>query len=237
MPNFPFVNMAMTIDDFTTYLKTYNFGTIPPDFVVFHHTVDPSTTWAPSAASKKVWNANEQGLSSIQIKAKRLRQLGVLKNYYQNTLGWSAGPHLFIDERYIYLMTPMSDIGIHAKWGNSFKRNGKLHYSVGIEVVGNYEQVRWPAAVQGMVRGAVQSLQHRLGTFDLRYMYADGVRPGCITTAHGEQVCAHPELLRWGGLSSHRDYNKPSCPGRAITEDFYTQVVRGELAVGAQAAA
>lgn len=224
---FPFVNLALTVEEFVAYLATYNFGTIPPDSLVFHHTVDPCATWAPYAKGK-MWDAGEEGLTPEQVKAKRLRQLGNLKNYYQHTLGWTAGPHLFIDDLYIYLMTPMSDIGVHAKWGNSFTRDGKLHYSIGVEVVGYYELVTWPAPVQAVVRGAVQALHRRLGTFDLRYMYADGERPGMLGTGDGQR-CARPELLRWGGLASHRDFNKPQCPGRAITEAFYTQVVRGEL--------
>jgi hypothetical protein len=48
----------------------------------------------------------------------------------------------------------------------------------------------------------VAVLQQRLKTFDLKY-----------------QKFA-------GGISSHRDYNKPECPGAAISKEFYLQVIR-----------
>ena len=38
--------------------------------------------------------------------------------------------------------------------------------------------------------------------------------------------CLHPERLTWGGIASHRDYNKPECPGRAITESYYIDVLQ-----------
>lgn len=225
MPDFPFVNLALTPAEFADYVAHYDFGTVPPDYAVFHHSAIPSATWAPYP-SGAVWDAGEAGMSLAQIKAKRLRQLGNLKNYYQNDLGWSSGPHLFIDDLFIYLMTPMYNLGIHAMWLNSFHQHGKLHYGIGIEVIGCYTKVQWPAKVQANVRAAVQTLQQRLKTFTLDYMYADGVKPGLAFDAKGEPYCPHPERLRFGGLCSHRDSNKPECPGDAITESFYLSVVR-----------
>ena len=225
-PSFPYVGLALTPSEFADYVSRYDFGSVPPDFVVFHHTGIPAASWAPSGDPAKCWDAHERGLSIAQINIKRLGQLGNLMRFYRDTLGWSAGPHLFIDDRWIYLMTPMYDIGIHAKWGNSFHVGGKLHYSVGIEVIGDYTRARWPAPVVANVRAAVRALASRL-PITLDYMYADGVRPGCATNAKGEQYCPNPDRLRWGGLSSHRDYNKPECPGGAITEAFYLDVVRG----------
>ncbi len=151
--------------------------------------------------------------------------------YYRDTLKWNAGPHLFCDDLFIFLMSPMNQTGIHAKWGNSFTRNGQLHYSVGIEVIGDYTKVQWPASVQAVVRSAVQTLQRRLNTFYLDYMYSgDTPKPGSATDAQGNQYCPHPDRLKWGGISSHRDYNKPSCPGNAITEAFYMSVINPQPA-------
>jgi hypothetical protein len=100
-----------------------------------------------------------------------------------------------------------------------------LHYSVGIEVIGYYERVQWPEQVARLVGGAVRALQTRLA-ISSDYLYATAPKPGMTGTGDA-QKCAHPERLRFGGLSSHRDYNKPECPGSAITEAFYTAVVRG----------
>lgn len=232
---FAYIGKALTPAEFAQYVASYDFGPIPPDYIVLHHTAIPATSWAPSGDPDDFWDEGDAQRSLSEMKTHRLNRLAGVKNYYQNSLGWDAGPHLWIDDTYIYLMTPMYDIGIHAMWGNSFHQNGKLHYSIGIEVVGNYTKAQWPPAVQANVRAAVQTLQQRLVTFTLDYMYADPAsKPGRATKrVNGAIVeyCPHPERLRFGGLSSHRDYNKLACPGDAITEDFYLSVIRGTQAV------
>lgn len=202
---FPYVGKALTRAEFAAYVETYDFGTIPPSYIVFHHTAIPSTKAArfPSGA---VWDDHEDGLSEEQIKAKRLAQLAAIRDFYMHQYGWSAGPHLFCDDKYIYLMTPMANIGIHAAEGNSTRINGKLAYSIGIECVGYYEQVVWPLELQRNVGFAVATLQHKLKTFEL---LAGG---------------------KWKDLGAHRLYNKPSCPGAAITPDFYVKVCQDAAA-------
>lgn len=228
MSEFLFVNLALTPAEFAEYVRTYNFGTVPPDSLVLHHTAIPAASWAPAGHPDSYWDAGEWGMSLEQIRAKRLRQLGNLKRYYHEDLGWTAGPHLVVDNHFIYLMTPMYNIGIHAKWGNSFTQGGKLHYSIGLEVIGNYTKVTWPASVAANVGAAVRALQQRLQTFTLDYMYADGLKPGRAVNSKGVEYCPYPNRLRWGGIASHRDFNKPACPGDAITEAFYLQVIRSE---------
>ena len=64
------------------------------------------------------------------------RPRGFLPNHMTNTeayyrgLGWSAGPHLFIDEDQCWGMCDFRRQGVHAR---SFNRN-----SIGIEVLGDY---------------------------------------------------------------------------------------------------
>lgn len=53
-----------------------------------------------------------------------------LKSYYEG-LGWSAGPHLFVDEDQCWGMCDFLAHGVHAK---SFNAS-----SIGIEVLGNYD--------------------------------------------------------------------------------------------------
>lgn len=62
----------------------------------------------------------------------RLQHMRNLKDYYQNHLGWSAGPHLFTDEDQVFGMSSLYRPGVHAK---SFNRD-----SIGIEVLGNYDE-------------------------------------------------------------------------------------------------
>ncbi len=202
---FEYVGLALTRAEFAAYVETYDFGTIPPSYIVFHHTAIPSTKAArfPSGA---VWDDHEDGLNEEQIKAKRLAQLAAIRNFYIKQFGWSAGPHLFCDDKYIYLMTPMANIGIHAAEGNSTHINGRLAYSIGIECVGYYEKVVWPLELQRNVGFAVVTLQRKLKTFEL---LAGG---------------------KWKDLGAHRLYNKPSCPGAAITPDFYVKVCQAAAA-------
>ncbi len=202
---FAYVGLALTRAEFAAYVETYDFGTIPPSYIVFHHTAIPSTKAArfPSGA---VWDDHEDGLNEEQIKAKRLAQLAAIRNFYIKQFGWSAGPHLFCDDKYIYLMTPMANIGIHAAEGNSTHINGRLAYSIGIECVGYYEKVVWPLELQRNVGFAVVTLQRKLKTFEL---LAGG---------------------KWKDLGAHRLYNKPSCPGAAITPDFYVKVCQAAAA-------
>jgi hypothetical protein len=54
------------------------------------------------------------------------------QHYYQRTNGWSAGPHLFIDDDQCWGMTDFRQTGVHAR---SFNR-----MAIGIEVLGNYNE-------------------------------------------------------------------------------------------------
>lgn len=204
---FLYIGEGLSAAAFERYASTYNFGRIAPSFLVLHHTAIPSTIAAryPSGA---VWDAGEDGMSEARIYQKRVKQLDALANYYQHTLGWDRGPHLFIDDKWIYLFTPMNAVGIHAKEGNSYTKDGRLHYSIGIEVIGYYEHRVWPAPVAANVRAAIGALCTRL---DISPTYKSG--PAHTPSAHD------------GSLSSHRDYNKPQCPGAAITEAYYVSAV------------
>jgi len=76
-----------------------------------------------------------------------------LKRYYEGK-GWSAGPHLFIADDGIWLFTDMRKDGIHAGAGNS--------RSIGIEVVGNYDNQKWTGATYKNTIGAIKVLMKRL---------------------------------------------------------------------------
>lgn len=213
--DFAYIGRALSVREFVAYVDTYAFGTIPPDIICLHHTAIPTLAQ---------WMAGDAGLSDARIREKRLTRLAGLRDFYE-AKGWSAGPHLFIDDKYIYLFTPMAQVGVHAKWGNSFRAMGRLHYSVGIEVIGDYSKQVWPPAVAANVRGAVRALQGKLKTFSLDYLYpTEASKPG-MTGTGDNQRCAHPERLRWGGIGSHRDFNKKPCPGDAITEAYYMGVL------------
>jgi N-acetylmuramoyl-L-alanine amidase CwlA len=129
----------LSLEEFKSYVKAYDFGKIKPSSLVVHH------TWKPT---KSDWNG------AITIAG--------LKRFYENK-GWNAGPHLFIAEDGIWLFTPMNAVGIHAGAGNATYRLGRLqNYSIGIEVVGDYDLERWSGETLKNALGAIKSLTDEL---------------------------------------------------------------------------
>jgi N-acetylmuramoyl-L-alanine amidase len=206
MSAFAYIGQAKTGQEFIDYVAGYDFGSVPPSFVVIHNTYSPDASWAPISTNQASWwDRNEAGLSADQIKAKRKPQLDSIMVYYRDTKHWTTGPHLFIDERWIWLFTPMYDVGTHAASGNSYHdASGQLHYSIGIETVGYFQSHGWPEAMQKLLQIAVQTLRDRLKNFDIVYTSAPDNRPDL----HDHQI------------SFHNDYNKPECPGAVITPTY-----------------
>jgi hypothetical protein len=238
-----FLLEAKTPAEFSAYIGAYNFGTIPPDYIVLHHTANPCTLQTFNDALSAfppeklgAIDAGEEGKSEPEVMEQRKQRLAGVQTFYRNGNGWNAGPHLFIDDRWIWLFSEMREPGIHAMWGNKLPTpDDSFHYGVGIEVLGYYERQRWPPAVERLVGYAVAALRKRLGTFEIHYLYPDpNSKPGVkwVKDQQGNDVpvCAHKDRLRWGGITSHRDYNKPQCPGAAIGEDYYIDVLRRGVA-------
>lgn len=204
--------VALTLAAFVARIERYDFGEVAPSQIVLHNTAKPAATWAPAVGAPN-WDRDEGGLSEIQIKAKRLRQLdAIYYGYYRDSLRWDAGPHLFVDDRFVYLGTPLDTIGIHAGSGNSYRIGGKLRYSIGIEVVGRYASVRWPQAIITQLRGVVQALCSRLG-ITIAY-----------THAPDDQPARHE-----GQIAFHRDYtDQKDCPGNAIDPAWAVMVLSAQ---------
>ena len=133
----------LSLEEFKNYVKHYNFGTKPPKFMVIHH------TWNPT---KENWD----GINTIHG----------LDKYYREEKGWNGkGPHLFIADDGIWLFTPMYEIGIHAGNGNG-SINHPDGYSIGIEVVGNYDNKVWSGKTKENAVGAILALQEQLNISD-----------------------------------------------------------------------
>jgi N-acetyl-anhydromuramyl-L-alanine amidase AmpD len=162
----PFINEVLSIDEWKQYVASYNFGKIPPSRVVLHH------TWKPTVAQ---W----RGLASMKG----------MQSFYRSK-GWSAAPHLYVAPDGIWLATPMSEVGIHAGNGNSGTWDGKWSYSIGIEMVGNYDKQRPSGAVWEGTRAVIGELSKRLNIAPRKLIYF------------------------------HRDFSSKSCPGWAVTKDW-----------------
>jgi hypothetical protein len=148
------------------------------DGLVYHHSAIPCASWASTNATKD-WDRHEASLNTDQIRAKRLAQLRGVGAFYRDEKGWDRGPHLFVDDRFIYQLTPLDTPGIHAIGANADR--------IGIEVIGDYTHVPWPAPVARLALGC--------GAAWLRW----------------QAIPVNPVSVR-----GHRDYNKPECPGNAI---------------------
>jgi hypothetical protein len=170
----PFINRRLTIAEFRAYLASYAFGSIAPTRLVLHH------TWSPTEAQ---W----RGLASMRA----------MQAYYAG-LGWTAAPHLYAGPDGIWLATPMSRVGIHAGTGNGSVAQG--WYSIGLEMVGDFDVARPAGAVWANALAVMAGLLQRLSI--------------------------PPRQL----ISFHRDYSPKSCPGRAVAKEWVWTEVEAALA-------
>jgi len=133
------IGKGLTLDEFRRYVKGYDFGSIKPNGLVIHH------TWKPTKADWK---------DELSIEG--------LRKYYEG-LGWKTGPHLFVSENKVWLFTPMKDVGTHAGAGNSIYKWGRLQsYTIGIEVVGDYDTEKWSGKTKENALGAIKMLMSHL---------------------------------------------------------------------------
>ncbi|CAN5754127.1 hypothetical protein BH10BAC3_BH10BAC3_12080 [soil metagenome] len=105
------VAKSFSPDEFFLYCNQLRWYTWRPAFVVLHNTAIPSLAQRP------------RGLTMQHIKG--------LERYYRHEKQWSAGPHLFVDDRQIWVFTPLTVSGVHSPSWNS--------RSLGVEMLGNYE--------------------------------------------------------------------------------------------------
>ena len=138
------INKRLSLAEFETYVNKKDFGRLPPTFLILHH------TWKPTAAQWK-------GQKSIDG----------LKNYYEGK-GWTSAAHLFISDDGIWLFTDMYDVGIHAGAGNGTAKTG---YSVGIEVVGDYDKEVWSGETKKNTVGAIKVLLTKLNIPESKIMF------------------------------------------------------------------
>ncbi|HXO19140.1 MAG TPA: peptidoglycan recognition family protein [Thermoanaerobaculia bacterium] len=106
------VGKSVSTDDFETYCQTLQWTTWRPSFIVLHNTGSPSLAQRPKGLTK-------QHILNLQT-------------YYRDTEGWSAGPHLFIDDLQIWLFTPLTVSGVHSPSWNQM--------SLGVEMLGDYSK-------------------------------------------------------------------------------------------------
>ncbi len=105
------VGKHFTPDEFDTYCHTLQWNAWRPSFIVLHNTATPSLAQRPN------------GLTQQHIQN--------LEAFYRDTQGWKAGPHLFVDDRQIWVFTPLTVSGTHSPSWNKV--------AFGVEMLGDYE--------------------------------------------------------------------------------------------------
>lgn len=103
------VGKVWDVESFKSYLADINLSWASS--VTVHHTATPNLAQRP-----KGWT---------------IQHMRNLAHFYGESLGWSAGPHLFTDEDQIFGLSSLYQPGVHAR---SFNSN-----SIGIEVLGDYD--------------------------------------------------------------------------------------------------
>jgi hypothetical protein len=116
-------------------------------------------------------------------------ELDGMAHYYQyevqnkdGSVGWPAGPHVFISDVGIYCMTPLTHIGVHA---------GECNTSYwGMEIIGDYDNQLWSAATEYLVHGATKILLKKAK-----------VKLVDITTLRGHRECNSPKTCPGKSIS------------------------------------
>jgi hypothetical protein len=106
------VGTAFSPADFDTYCHGLQWAAWRPSFIVVHN------TQIPSLAQRK------NGLSKQHILD--------LEKFYRDTQKWKAGPHLFIDDKQIWVFTPLTVSGTHSPSWNKV--------ALGVEMLGDFEK-------------------------------------------------------------------------------------------------
>lgn len=107
----PIVGLSFNAVQFDSYCHSLQWVAWRPSFIALHNTASPSLAQRPV------------GFTQQHIKN--------LVSFYRDEKGWSAGPHLFIDDKQIWVFTPLTVSGVHSPSWNKL--------AMGIEMLGNYE--------------------------------------------------------------------------------------------------
>lgn len=121
-----FDGRAYTRDEFATRVGDTQWRGWKPKGITLHNTAAPTLAqWAESGPSHDA----------------RIRNL---QDYYENQLGWHAGPHLFISRTRINGFSDLMKPGVHSRCFNA------TH--IGIEMVGDYAAEEFDSGDGAMVR-------------------------------------------------------------------------------------
>ena len=108
----PVIGKSFTPAEFQAYVQGLSWGdAFRPQFITIHNTAAPSLAQRPNGLTR-------QHILNLQ-------------SYYQGK-GWKGGPHLFIDDRQIWVFNDLTKPGTHSPSWNSC--------AIGIEMLGDFDK-------------------------------------------------------------------------------------------------
>ena len=133
------VGTSFSADDFDSFCHSLHWTAWRPSFIVLHNTAVPSLAQRPKGLTKQ--------------------HILNLESFYRDTQKWSAGPHLFVDDKQIWVFTPLTLSGVHSPSWNKI--------ALGVEMLGDYATEKFDSgrglAVRRNAVAAVASLSAVLG--------------------------------------------------------------------------
>jgi len=106
------VGNSYDAEGFDKYCHELQWSAWRPSFIALHNTGAPSLSQRPSGFTKQ--------------------HIKNLESYYRDQQKWKAGPHLFIDDRQIWVFTPLTVSGTHSPSWNKV--------ALGFEMLGDFEK-------------------------------------------------------------------------------------------------
>ena len=133
------VGKSFDTEEFKAYCQTQQWTDWQPTFIVLHNTAAPTLAQRPN------------GLTQQHILN--------LEHFYRDEQHWKAGPHLFVDDKQIWVFTPLTVSGTHSpSWNDQ---------ALGVEMLGDYDNEDFDSgrglAVQRNAVAAVATLSAALG--------------------------------------------------------------------------
>jgi hypothetical protein len=106
------VGRSFSAEDFDKYCHELQWTAWRPSFITLHNMGVPSLAQRPDGLTEK--------------------HIQNLVGYYRDTQKWPAGPHLFIDDKQIWVFTPLTVSGVHSpSWNKT---------ALGFEMLGDFEK-------------------------------------------------------------------------------------------------
>lgn len=165
------VGKGFTPKLFAAYVDNLQWSSWRPKFLVLHNTAAPSLATRPDGFT-----------------AQHMRNL---EGYYRDKQGWPSGPHLFIDDKLIWVFTDLRTAGTHSPSWNST--------AIGIEMLGDFSHESFSSgrgkAVRQNTTWAMAKLSRKLNfrPDGWKFHYEDAkTTHGCP----GKNARVRPELIK-----------------------------------------